>query len=297
MSRHCRKDDVEGETGTLHRKYRTVRMGMPLSAMRTEWLESPVETLPEIIIIIVMLSMSSLSEDFENSLELPRMTDLALNISDNALDRLLNNKAISNIPIISSLVAMIETSNNISSYLFARKIIAFLSETNKVGEKQRIKMLRSIEEGKEFKKKVGLSLIEILEKSDSVEKANYLGKWFSAFLKEKISFGQFLYGSHIINSIYVEDLEWFIADTEEWLMIEDAQDEIRSGLFYIDFTAAFLDMKNAISNGKNPDFCDPGAKITDIGKALRMVFNKHYHPSDSYPDPMVEGICFTHYGI
>lgn len=80
-------------------------------------------------------------------------------------------------------------------------------------------------------------------------------------------------------------------------MIEDAQDEIRSGLFYIDFTVAFIDVKNAISNGENPDFCDPGAKITDIGKALRMVFNKYYHPSYSHPDPMLEGVFSPHYGM
>lgn len=140
--------------------------------------------------------MSSLPEDFENSLKLPRMTDLTLSLSDNAIDAMLSNKAISKIPIVSSIAAMIETTKNISSYLFARKIIAFLSETNKVSKKQRIKMLRSIEDGKEINKKVGLSLLEILEKSDSAEKAQYLGKWFAAFLKEKISYGQFLWFSY-----------------------------------------------------------------------------------------------------
>lgn len=61
----------------------------------------------------------------------------------------------------------------------------------------------------------------------------------SNFLKEKISYGLFLNGAHIINNVFLHDFEYFLLDDADWMMVADAYQEIAAGLFYVDFTFAF----------------------------------------------------------
>ena len=157
--------------------------------------------------------------------------------------------------------------------------------------KKRKEMINKIDNSGEYKTKVGETLLNLLDKCDSTEKAAYLGTWFTAFLKGKILYGTFLCGAHIIEHVYLPDLKYFIMSDENWLMVEDAYEEIAAGLFYIDFTTAFWDIRDVASGEMKPDDVgDAGAKITPIGMAIRSVFNKYYTPPKYYGDPMLDGL-------
>lgn len=219
-------------------------------------------------------SLDNLSLDVTNVLCSSNLKDVSIDLAELTLDSILKNEALKNIPVVKTLLSIIETTQNISNYLFLKKIVAFLSNIKKVSVKKRKAMITKIDESGEYKVKVGETLLNILDKCDNTEKASYLGTWFAAFLRGKITYGMFLAGAHVINRVYLPDFEYFISQYEDWLMVEDAYEEIASGLFYVDFTTAFWDIKDVADGKLNVDeISEAGAKITPIGDALRSILN------------------------
>lgn len=236
-------------------------------------------------------SLDNLSLDVTNVLCSSNLKDVSIDLAELTLDAILKNEALKSIPVVKTLLSIIETTQNISNYLFLKKIVTFLTNVKKVSAKKRKEMINKIDNSGEYKTKVGETLLNLLDKCDSTEKAAYLGAWFAAFLKGKILYGTFLCGAHIIEHVYLPDLKYFIMSDENWLMVEDAYEEIAAGLFYIDFTTAFWDIRDVASGEMNPDDVgDAGAKITPIGMAIRSVFNKYYTPPKYYGDPMLDGL-------
>lgn len=235
--------------------------------------------------------LDDLSMDVIEGLCSPHLKDVTIDMAEMTLDVILKNEALRSIPVVKTLLSIIETTQNVSNYLFLKKIVAFLSNIKKVSAKKRKDMINKIDNSGEYKTKVGETLLNLLDKSDSTEKAAYLGTWFTAFLKGKISYGMFLNGAHVIERVYLLDLEYFIKSDEDWLMVEDAYEEIAAGLFYIDFTTAFWDIRDVAAGIEDPDnIGDAGAKITPVGMAIRSVFNKYYTPPKYYGDPMLDGL-------
>ena len=202
------------------------------------------------------------------------MKDISIDVAEITIDSIVKNDILKNIPIVKVLLGIVEVTQGISNYLFLKKIIAFLSNIKKVSAKKRKSMITKIDNSGKYKVKVGETLLNLLDKCDSIEKAAYLGTWFSAFLKGKIGYGLFLNGAHIINNVFLHDFEYFLSDDTEWMMVEDAYQEIAAGLFYVDFTFAFWDVHRVIEGKKNThEVYEAGAKITPIGHALRSILN------------------------
>ena len=236
-------------------------------------------------------SLDNLSLDVTNVLCSSNLKDVSIDLAELTLDAILKNEALKSIPVVKTLLSIIETTQNISNYLFLKKIVTFLTNVKKVSAKKRKEMINKIDNSGEYKTKVGETLLNLLDKCDNTEKASYLGTWFAAFLRGKITYGMFLAGAHVINRVYLPDFEYFISQYEDWLMVEDAYEEIASGLFYVDFTTAFWDIKDVAAGIEDPDNVgDAGAKITPVGMALRSVFNKYYTPPEYNPDPMLDGL-------
>lgn len=218
--------------------------------------------------------LDDLSMDVIEGLCSPHLKDVTIDMAEMTLDVILKNEALRSIPVVKTLLSIIEATQNVSNYLFLKKIVAFLSNIKKVSAKKRKDMINKIDNSGEYKTKVGETLLNLLDKSDSTEKAAYLGTWFTAFLKGKISYGMFLNGAHIINNIFLHDFEYFLLDDADWMMVEDAYQEIAAGLFYVDFTFAFWDVHRLIDGKQSrDDVYEAGAKITPIGHALRSVLN------------------------
>ena len=219
-------------------------------------------------------SLDNLSLDVTDVLCSSNLKDLSVDIAEITLDAILKNEALKSIPVVKSLLSIIESTQNISNYLFLKKIVSFLSNIKKVSVKKRKAMISKIDASNEYKVKVGETLLNLLDKCDSTEKAAYLGTWFTAFLKGKISYGMFLNGAHIINNVFLHDLEYFLLDDADWMMVEDAYQEIAAGLFYVDFTFAFWDIRKLADGELDRDeVSEAGAKITPVGDALRSVLS------------------------
>lgn len=235
--------------------------------------------------------LDELSVDITKVLQSSDLKDLSVDVAEMTLDSITENALLREIPIVKTLLSIIEVTQNISNYLFLKKIVAFLNNIKGVSARKRKQMIAKIDNSGEYKTKVGESLLGLLDKCEDTEKASYLGTWFAAYLRGKISYGMFLCGAHIIERVFLPDLQYFIMQDEDWMMVEDAAEEIAAGLFYIDFTTAFWDIRDVAAGKKDPkNVGDAGAKISPVGIALREVFNRYYKGPDYYPDPMLDGL-------
>lgn len=221
-----------------------------------------------------MRNIKNILNSFNNTIVNCKLTDVTEDMLEHFIDNNLEEGLLKDIPIIGTLVGIIQTTQNISNYLFLRKILAFISKIKDVSPKVRKQLILSIDESEEYREKVGTTLLSIIDKSESPEKAEYIAILFRAFLKKEINYECFLYGSHIIQRCYLNDFKEFIQSEETWKMVEDSTDEIMSGLYQLNISLALMGYKDAIETKLKRELDYAVAGITDIGIILRRVFNK-----------------------
>ncbi len=150
---------------------------------------------------------TSLSDTLRNS-DLQNVTE---GLAETFIDSMLNDGILKDLPIVGSIVGLSKTAISIKNMLFIKNLFYFLSGINHISIEERRKMIDSVNESKNQKIKVGEKLIYILDKCDDYIDAKYIAQLFCAFLEKKVSYEEFLKGSRIIQSIFVGDLEYFLA--------------------------------------------------------------------------------------
>ena len=76
-------------------------------------------------------SLDNLSLDVTNVLCSSNLKDVSIDLAELTLDSILKNEALKNIPVVKTLLSIIETTQNISNYLFLKKIVTFLPMSRK----------------------------------------------------------------------------------------------------------------------------------------------------------------------
>lgn len=223
---------------------------------------------------MLMGNIRNIITSFNETIANSKLTDVVEDVLENIIDRNVNDGLIKDIPIIGTLVGIIQTTQNISNYLFLRKITAFISKIKDVPPAKRKRVIQAIDNSGKYREKVGITLLSIIDKCDSSEKAEYIAVLFNAFLKKEIPYECFMYGSYIIQRSYLDDFKDFIESVDTWKMIEDSTDEIMSGLYQLNISTTLMGYKNAIESKRKKELDYVVAEISDIGIVLRKVFNK-----------------------
>ena len=173
------------------------------------------------------------------------------------------------------MVGIIKTTQNISNYLFLKKIIAFLNGINNISPIKRMKMINEIDNSIKYRKKVGENLLFILDHCENDIKAEYIANLFKAFLDKVVTYDEFLKGSAVINRLTTADFDRFIQQDQ---LFTDDSEFIGAGLIFLSIEPI------KVNNEIEGDWDDPqtfsttGGEIepefTPIGKLLRKVFVK-----------------------
>jgi len=132
--------------------------------------------------------------------------DILSEMGELTLDSIIDNDAIDQIPIIGTLRSVYKITNSISDYLFVQKLLKFLKELDSLSSVEKNKMKTKIENEEKFGKKVGETLLGLINKIDDNDKAKIIAKIFKAYINEEIDFGHFLKFSQIVNKSYLPDL-------------------------------------------------------------------------------------------
>lgn len=130
---------------------------------------------------------------------------LAVEYSEIALDAISESEIIKQIPILKTMVGILEFSNNISRNFELKKIINFLGEQSDDTDTEKI--IDSITSHNDYTIHVE-EIILILSRQDSVDKAKIIGKIFKSLLERKIKRNDFLLMSSIVEKSILSDLNF-----------------------------------------------------------------------------------------
>ena len=192
------------------------------------------------------------------------------------IDQSLSDGILRDIPIINSITSIVKATQSISNYLYLKKIVSFLTGIKDVPKEKREQEIRKIEESKKYRNKVGEQLLFILDHCEDNIKAEYISYWFGAFLKEEISYTDFLKGASAINNMATEDFESFIDDTIDLYL--DNSVYIGAGLLFM--TMDEVSVKNEVIGDwdDEPKLMVTGGQLevnyTDLGDKIKKVFKQ-----------------------
>ncbi|WP_230373363.1 hypothetical protein [Leptospira interrogans] len=149
--------------------------------------------------------MDSPNRQFELSLPKSNLLRVGEGITESLIDSILGSGFIKDIPILGTLSGLIKSALNIRDYLFARKVIRFMIQLKDISEDDITGFIQAISENPKEKRKVGISLLPILEKVDEEQKADLIGFLFVKMLKGKIEYELYLRFSTAIANIFWSD--------------------------------------------------------------------------------------------
>jgi hypothetical protein len=148
----------------------------------------------------------SLDKSLLDSLGNSQIIDSAVDAAEQALDTLLSDGIIKDIPVLGHAVKLWRGTIEIRSYLFARKLLRFLAPLNKISQEDREKFLTSLDTDPKQRKRVGEHLLLLIERMDDLEKPDILARAFCAYVAGTIDYDTFRQVSFAIDHCSLSDL-------------------------------------------------------------------------------------------
>lgn len=121
--------------------------------------------------------------------------------SELAIDSFLEEGLSKDIPIINSVVGLARAGFSIRDRLFIEKVIRFINPLGQYSNEDRKIFLENLDQ-KELEKATS-SIVLYLERMDSLEKPEMLGKVFESYMKGEVTFKSMMYFAHFIDSVFV----------------------------------------------------------------------------------------------
>lgn len=102
--------------------------------------------------------------------------ELGDKLGEVALDAILSDGVVKNIPIIGTALTLLKAGNDTHAYFFAKKIIKFLTEIEVIPYDERKSFVEKYHDDEKGFDKVGETLLMIVDSANSIDTATFLGK-------------------------------------------------------------------------------------------------------------------------
>jgi hypothetical protein len=224
-------------------------------------------------------SSNNIQESFDKTLKHTNFQDITIDISEITIDSLLKDGILKDIPIVGTLIHLAKLGANIRDLLFLKKIISFMNGLKDISPAERAKMINEIDDSKEYRVKVGEKLLYIIDTCNDYENSENASMLFKAYLKEKITYDEFLNSSNIIERIGSYDLKWFLKNTRESMSVEEVGSLLSSGLFdlhYEQIDVSVEDQDDYESSDRYKTRVNGGeayVTISRVGEIIMEVFS------------------------
>lgn len=129
------------------------------------------------------------------------------NAAEYTLDTILESEELKQIPVFGTLIKILNASSSIRDRLFAKKIYKFLASLKDVSPKQRLDFINKIEQKNNGRKRLGETILLLLERLDNMEKPDLIGKIFRKCILDEIPYKTALRLCSIIDRVYFPDLD------------------------------------------------------------------------------------------
>lgn len=142
----------------------------------------------------------------EHELDTDSALSLGIDLGEVALDALLNEGILRDVPILGSLVNVVKVGRSVPDKLLALKVRRLLKALDKVKPAQRAALVTDALSCDEDRRAVGEIVVFALNAADSLRKAEYIGYLLCAYIEKKLSLGDFQYFVHAVNTSFINDV-------------------------------------------------------------------------------------------
>jgi uncharacterized protein YaiI (UPF0178 family) len=218
------------------------------------------------------------------------LIDFGDSVLDSATETIISNDILKDIPVVGALVGLTKGVMVYRDRRYVSKILSYLSETSKASETDRERYKKKLDTNPEECLKAGETIMDIIDKVTSAEKAVMLGKIFRAYMHEDdLSTQQLIYLSEIIERAYLQDLvalqnnEVFNSENLESVGIKRAiRNEDVNGLLEKAFNdyeeqqdRNFLAQSKGITHANIRLPMMPESQMTDAGLQLAHILREY----------------------
>ncbi len=165
--------------------------------------------------------MDKLTEDFEKSL-FNDSKETLMDYVEVGIDCFINDGILKEIPIVETIVSVLNVGKNIHDRNLLKQTLTFISEFNNNSisrerlEKYKLKMENDTKKCEEELGRVLLLLNNFIDR----EKSLMLAKLFKSYINEKINWDEFCEYSEIVSRIFIQDLK-ILKDIYNKVIIDD----------------------------------------------------------------------------
>lgn len=210
--------------------------------------------------------MDKLVPAFETTLFDATLSDACADIAELGIDSLLDDGIFKSIPIVSVLVGLGKTAQNIHDRNLLRQTIKFINTFNEksISQQKLSKYLNRINSNKKYaEEELGRVLI-LLNSNIDLKKSEILANFYRAYVEEKMDWSEFCELSEVISKMFLSDITLLfdinnqsVSDTSQCYAYQ-ADRLIALGL--INST-----MKSIRVASKNRSYTERYLKITELG--------------------------------
>jgi hypothetical protein len=136
------------------------------------------------------------------------IVDGASDLIDFAFDQVTDSELLKDLPFIGFAVKIAKAGLSVRDRLFLRKVQLFLAALPKIEDEKKARFQEQLDSDKEFRNRVGETLLLIIERLDSLKKPEMLAKAFAYFMKGKIKEQEFRRLASAIDLAFIDDLEF-----------------------------------------------------------------------------------------
>ncbi len=196
--------------------------------------------------------------------------EIVFDAAEVSLDSVLTEGVLKELPVVGAFVKLAKASQSIAEELYLRKLLRFLTELKSIPAEERSRLLARHPDGTQEQRDLGENLLLTLERLDSVQKPTLLARFFTAYIRDQISYSTFLRLAQALerfNFALAPHLRWFY--TREGSMVEVTED-IEHELSLAGLLTAGLGGSGALGGGAGYHQSPVGRLFLELGFGVRV---------------------------
>lgn len=177
--------------------------------------------------------ISSLAQSMEQTIETSNLSFIG-DIGEVALDCVLEDGIIRDIPILGTIVGGAKCIKNISDALFTKKLIAFLYGIKDTEAEVRKEAISRWEHDAKYRIRIGETLLNMIHRCDDTQKAIWLSQLFYHLVLQRGYNDLFMRAEKALSVLSVMDVYKFLelpSSKYKSLSLEEAEPFFNSGLY------------------------------------------------------------------
>lgn len=222
----------------------------------------------------------NVQDSFDLTIRDSTLKDVGIDIAEIGIDSILDNQLLQQIPIVKTFIGFTQAGVNIQDRLFLKKILTFLQGVDDIPTKKREEMIKKIDTSKKYRMKVGEKLLYILDNCNDYETADNVTMLFKAFLKNEITYDDYLRSAPVIAGLDNDKISEFLSvyvPEPHGIDIQKASPLLHTGFFILRFNEVDVNVGPAEIDSE-PDVDVSGgetyAVVSNVGHVIFKVFAK-----------------------